>query len=206
MLFCFWFKRWSWWHGLIISAVLDATVCKFHTDYIIWEFLFSIWIGSFESRHFTLSIFLMSVRQRYTQSFVLKFTETAEICFILQKCFVIVSAQINVESLQIWKMYYSYLYDQKRRSILRANNHTDTSIYPAVSVLMFSFHSPHRHMNSTHFSVNIRLSGHVANTYIFQMRSHIWGRWMICERLDVLPDVLYYHIDQPLMICQSQNH
>ncbi len=24
---------------------------------------------------------------------------------------------------------------------------------------------------------------------------------MIGERLDVLPDVLYYHIDQPLMIC-----
>ncbi len=27
---------------------------------------------------------------------------------------------------------------------------------------------------------------------------------MIGERLDVLPDVLYYHIDQPLMICPSR--
>ncbi len=49
----------------------------FHTDYIIWEYLYFIWISLFESRHFTLYIYLlMSLRQRYTWSFMFKFTET----------------------------------------------------------------------------------------------------------------------------------
>ncbi len=43
-------------------------------------------------------------------------------------------AQINVESLQIWKMYYSHLYDQKFRIILGEHERTGASICPAVSV------------------------------------------------------------------------
>ncbi len=35
------------------------------------------------------------------------------------------------------------------------------------------------------------------HSYMFHMIRHIWGRWMIGERLDVL----YYHKDQPLTIC-----
>ncbi len=37
----------------------------FHLDYIIWEYLFTIWIGLFESRHFTLYRYVF-VRQVYT--------------------------------------------------------------------------------------------------------------------------------------------
>ncbi len=37
-------------------------------------------------------------------------------------------------------------------SILRASERTGASICPAVSGLLFSFHSPHRHLNSAHFS------------------------------------------------------
>ncbi len=55
--------------------------------------------------------------------------------------------QINVESLQIWNMYYSYLYDQK--SILRASDRIGTSICHAVSSL-YSAYTPHRHLNSAH--------------------------------------------------------
>ncbi len=36
------------------------------------------------------------------------------------------------------------------------------------------------------------------------MISHIWGQWTIGERLDVLPDVLYYHKDQSFTICPSR--
>ncbi len=46
---------------------------------------------------------------------------------------VIVSAQINVEYLQMLKMYYSYLCEQKWGSILGASDRTGTSICPAVS-------------------------------------------------------------------------
>ncbi len=30
----------------------------------------------------------------------------------------------------------------------------------------------------------------LATTYIFQMKIHIWGRWMIGERLDILPECI----------------
>ncbi len=39
----------------------DAPVCMFHTDYIIWEYLFSIWIGSFKGRHFNLYWYIFHV-------------------------------------------------------------------------------------------------------------------------------------------------
>ncbi len=60
MLLCFRYKWWSQRHWLVISAVVDAPVCMFHTDYIIWEY-FSIWIGSFESRHITLYRYIFNV-------------------------------------------------------------------------------------------------------------------------------------------------
>ena len=57
--FCFRFKRWSRRHWLVISTVVDAPACKFHTDYIMWEYLFSVWIGSFKS--FTLYRYIFHV-------------------------------------------------------------------------------------------------------------------------------------------------
>ncbi len=40
------------------------------------------------------------------------------------------------------------------------------------------------------------------HSYMFHMIRHIWGRWMIGERLDVL----YYHKHQPLTICVRGLH
>ncbi len=125
--------------AFFIQSVM-LPVCMFHTDDIIWEYLYSIWIGSFESRHFTL--YRLSVRQRYTPSFALKFpeTKTAESTSFFLSLFYKSTfycyyecTQINVESLQIWKMYNSYLFDQKLQSILRAKERSGASICPAVS-------------------------------------------------------------------------
>ncbi len=68
--------------------------------------------------------------------------------------------------------------------ILRSSERTGAC--PAANAL------PRKHFNSAHFS---RLTSYwaamqVATTYIFQMKSHIWGWWMIGERLDVLPDCI----------------
>ncbi len=135
----------------------------FHTDYIIWEYLFSIWIGSFESRYFTLYryIFVMSVRQRYTEFHAQvhrpRRQKAHPVCFhYFTKARFVECTQINVESLQIWKMYYSYLYDQKWWSNLRASECTGASICPSVYATV---QLPHRHLNS--IISNIRLSGHV---------------------------------------------
>ncbi len=58
----------------------DAPVCMFHTDYIIREYLFSIWIGSFETRHFALYRYVFfhiwKANIKEFRSFMLKFTET----------------------------------------------------------------------------------------------------------------------------------
>jgi len=66
---CFLLRRLSRWCWPVIDAVVDASICRFHMDYIYWEYLFSIWIGSFKSRHFKLTtdIFLMSVRHVYAE-------------------------------------------------------------------------------------------------------------------------------------------
>ncbi len=90
-------------------------------------YLFSIWIGSFESRHFTLYRYIFHVckasihgvsdfcaqvyRDRDSRfcafCMVSLFFKRAMFCCYCE------CTQINVESLQILKMYYSYLYDQK---------------------------------------------------------------------------------------------
>ncbi len=51
------------------------------------------------------------------------------------------STQINVESLQIQKMSYSYLHEQQLWSILRASECTGISICPAVSATVQLPHS-----------------------------------------------------------------
>ncbi len=95
-------------------------------------------------------IFLMSIRQRYTRSFALKFTETETakstscLLSLFYKsvfCCYCECTQINVESLQIRKMYYSYLYEQKWWRILRASECTGTSICAVVSATVQLPHS-----------------------------------------------------------------
>ncbi len=110
-------------HWLVISAVV-MHLCMFHMDYIIWEYLFSIWIGSFESRHFTLYRYVLSVRQvAYTQSFVLKFTDRdgrKHIMFafiILQKCNVL---------LLLW------VHTNKRRVFTDSKNVLLSSVWPKM--------------------------------------------------------------------------
>ncbi len=121
----------------------DASLCMFHTDYIIWEYLFSIWIGSFESTHFTFYRYVfISVRQVYTE--FLSFGSSSQrprqqkarpFCFNFftkAHCYC-EGTQINLESLQFRKMYYSYLCDNKWGSILRVSDLSGASICAAVS-------------------------------------------------------------------------
>ncbi len=129
----------------------DAPVSMFHTDYIIREYLFFIWIDHLKvDISLSIDILFMSVRQVYPEFRLvffdaLKFTETEmvwwwhPVCFhyfAKVQCFVVMlhTNKLNVESLLIQRMYYSYLYDQKWRSILRASDRTGTSICHAVSV------------------------------------------------------------------------
>ncbi len=174
-----------------LTRHLRSSGCtSMHVSYgnIIWEYLFSIWTGLFESRHFALYRYIfMSVRQTYTEfrSFALKFTEIkmAESASCLLSlfyksamfCCYCECTQINVESLQIRKMYYSYLYDQKWQSILRASERTGASIC---------------HADRAAIQLQTRLSGHVKLLILTYFR---------CKCLDVLPDVATTY--QPLTIC-----
>ncbi len=98
---------------------------------------------------------------------------------------------------------YSYLYDQKWGSMLRISEHLYLSCserYCSASTLC-----------TDTWTVHISLGKHqieqpckIADIYIFQMINHIWGRRIIGKHLDVLPNVLYYHKDQPLTICPSR--
>ncbi len=92
-----------------------------------------------------IDIFVIFVIHRYTRRFMFKFTEAetvesaSSLLSLFYKstfCCYCECTQINVESLQIWKMFKSYLH--KWGSIWRNREHrTDTL---------------HRHFNSTHFS------------------------------------------------------
>ncbi len=119
----------------------DVPVCMFHFHYIISEYLFFIWIDSFESRHFPLDRYVfMSVRQVYWKfcaqvhrdrdgrKHILLFS-----LFYKSKMFCYCECtQINAGSLQM-KKKYSYLYEQKLGIILKASVRTSTFICPAVS-------------------------------------------------------------------------
>ncbi len=111
------------------------TCSWFHTDYFITEYLFSLRLTSFKSRHVKLSIdiFLMSLCEVFAElQFILvtqfkkQFaervkTENAPGLFSLFfkstkfSCYY-ESIQIKVDPLQIRMVYCSYLYDQKWQS------------------------------------------------------------------------------------------
>ncbi len=125
-------KQQKYLHNIIIHYYDSSSpqwTRMFHTDYIIWKYLIYIWIGSFKSRHFTFyrySIFFMSLRQALSfGSFhfffeALKFTKTAESASCLLSLFYKITmiccycegTQKKVDILQIWKMYYSYLWQK----------------------------------------------------------------------------------------------
>ncbi len=129
----------------------DAPVSMFHTDYIIREYLFFIWIDHLKvDISLSIDILFMSVRQVYPEfrlvffltrssSQRLRWQKAHPVCFhyfAKVQCFVVMlhTNKLNVESLLIQRMCYSYLYDQKWRSILSASDRTGTSICHAVSV------------------------------------------------------------------------
>ncbi len=138
---------------------IDAPICMFHTDYIIWEYLYFIWISLFEGRHFTLYIYIFidlfkakiymqfhvqvhRDRDGYKRVlFALFYKSTKFRCHC--EC-----TQINVESLHIWNMYYFYLYEQKFWMFKE-----QVSAPAPQSVLQWALLStPHKHFHSAHFS------------------------------------------------------
>ncbi len=158
-----------------------------------------LWLTQYIYNRFTALVYIYiyivcKAKIAYSQNFALKFTDQDN-----RKCilfaFIILSmfccycecSQINVESLQIWNMYYS----------------SHTFIWPKITEYFKSMWahwrlllscSEHFNSASTHHGHLSRTriyssTGKFANTYIFQMISHIWDLWMIGEHLDVL----YYH-------------
>ncbi len=152
------FKRWSRRHWPVISAgVMHLYACFIRIT--LSENLFSIWIGSFESRHFTLYRYiLMSVRQRYTRSFALKFTdikmaETASCLLSFHKsafCCYCECAYINrvftdlkdILPLSVWPKMTEYF---KSKRAHRRLHLSCSDRYCSASTL-------HRRLNSAHFS------------------------------------------------------
>ncbi len=109
----------------------DVPVYMFHLNYII-EYLFFIWIDSFESRHFPLDRYVfMSVRQVYWEFRAQVHRDRDGRKHILLFCYC-ECTQINAGSLQM-KKKYSYLYEQKLGILLKASVRTSTFICPAVS-------------------------------------------------------------------------
>ncbi len=140
-----------------MSTVVDAPVCMFHMDYIIWEYLFYIWVGLFESRHFTFYRYIfMSVRQVYMKFRAQVYRDRdgrKHILFpfiILQKRHVLLlwvhtnKRRVFTDSkdvLLLWakmRQYFKGKWAHRR-------------LHLSCSELLFSFHTPHRHLNSTHF-------------------------------------------------------
>ncbi len=128
------------------------TICSVHMPSEpkdpYWRF--SVWICACYTPSSLLYIFFTSVREVHTEfcsqvhrdwdgrkPVVSLFYKSTMFCCYYE------CTQINVESLQIWNMYYSYLDDQKSDRI-------GTSICHAVSSL-YSAYTPHRHLNSAHF-------------------------------------------------------
>ncbi len=117
------------------SAGKNWTCRWFHTDYFITEYLFSVRLTSFKSRHVKLSIdiFLMSLCKVFAElQFILMMcfkkqfaervkTENAPCLFSLFfkstkfSCYYD-CIQIKVDPLQIRMVYCSYLYDRKWQS------------------------------------------------------------------------------------------
>ncbi len=146
----------------------------------------------------------MSVRQRYTRSFALKFTETetteSASCLLslfyksAMFCCYCECTQINVKSLQIRNVLLLSVRPKMREYF--KSKWSLRRLHLSCSELLFSS-TRHRHLNSTQIS-RLTLDWapcKVANTYIFQMIV-LWSyhqsylRSMIGECLDVLPDVL----------------
>ncbi len=138
-----------------------APVCMFHMDYTIWEYCFPFQLVNLKV-DISLSIDYFNVYKAsihwvsFSSSQRPRRQKVHPVCFHYftkaQWFVVIVSAQINAESLQIWKLYYSFLYDQKWGSILSASERTNASICPAVSATVQLTHSTHSHLNSAHIS------------------------------------------------------
>ncbi len=131
----------------------------FYTEYIIWEYLFYIWIKSFKSRYFTLykysisCISFMSVKQvAYTRSFEFHAQVHRDQDGRKPILFPFIILQKHNDLLLLWVHTNKCRVFTDLQSILRASDCTSANICPAVSALLFSFHTLHRHLNSAHFS------------------------------------------------------
>ncbi len=127
-----------------------------------------VWCGNFTV---TLGIHTGS-KQRVTREWILKFTwDLKQILFALKAQRFVVYSELS----SVWP---------KMTEILRASERTGAC--PAQTRF-------HTNTSIAHISLgkhHIERPCKVATTYIFQMKSHIWGWWMIAERLDVLPDCI----------------
>ncbi len=111
----------------------------------------------------SVGIFFMSERQACT---VLEFRAQVHrdwdgrkrILFafiILQKCNVLLLLWVHTNKCRVFTDSKDVLFLSvwpTWRSILGASDRTGASICPAVSALLFIFHTPHKHLNSAHFS------------------------------------------------------
>ncbi len=126
----------------------NAPVCMFHTDYIIWKYLFSIWICSFESRHCALYRYVfLSVRQIYIEfrAQVYRDRDSRKLILfafiILQKRNVLLLLWVHTNKCRV--------FTDSKDVLLLSVWPKMTSICPAVSAFL---HTPHRNLNSAHFS------------------------------------------------------